>query len=90
MEEIREIQQVGIRLKKEEEQRKQEEMKRLGITPKPPKKPTYDHPNSLDNDEATVLWIIVMLGGSIFADRIWIWIIATFLWLKHMTRHMKV
>ena len=84
MEEIREIQQIGIRMKKKEEARKQEEMKRLGITPIPAKKPTYDHPNSLENDEATVLWVVVMVVGSIFVDRMLIWIMATIVYLRYL------
>lgn len=77
------------RRKAEAETKKQEEMKRLGIKPKPPQKPTYDHPNSLENDEATVLWIVVMAVGSIFVDRIWIWIVATFMWYRYITRHSR-
>lgn len=77
------------RRKAEAEAKKQEEMKRLGITPKPPKKPTYDHPNSLENDEATILWIIAMIGGSIFVDRILIWVGATVWWLLYITRHIR-
>lgn len=88
-EEIRAIQQHGIKMKKEEEQRKLEEMQRRGITPQPPKKPQFDHPDSLENDEATVLWIFVMLGGSIFRDRIGIWIIATIIWWRYITRHSR-
>lgn len=89
MEEIREIQQVGIRLKKEKEQRKLEEMKRLGITPQPPQKPTFHNLYGFNPDEATLLYIFVMIGGSIFHDRIGIWILATFLWLRHIMSFKK-
>jgi hypothetical protein len=42
--------------------------------------------NALDNAPATILYIFVMIAGSIFNDRVWIWIIATFIWLKHIFR----
>ena len=45
---------------------------------------------TLTNVEATILWLIVMIGGSIFTDRIWIWIVATIIWLNHITRHLEV
>ena len=51
---------------------------------------TYIHaekPNSLDNGEATVSWIIVMLVGTIFKERLFIWIIATIIYLCWMNRY---
>ena len=45
---------------------------------------------SLENGSATVIWIIVMILGSIFTDRVWIWIIATVIWFNHITRHWNV
>ena len=44
----------------------------------------YRHPDALNNFEATVLYIVVMIGGSIFVDRLWIWVIATVIYLKHI------
>ena len=49
----------------------------------------YDHPNTLGNTEATILYLIVMFGGSIFTDRWIIWIVATLVWLCHITRHWE-
>ena len=49
----------------------------------------YDHPNSLENNEATILWFIVMAVGAIFNDRLIIWIIATIIWLSFIMRHHK-
>jgi hypothetical protein len=47
----------------------------------------YDHPNSLDNSEATIIWVVVMAVGTIFKGN-WVnWIIATIIWLKYITRH---
>lgn len=46
-----------------------------------------DHPNSLENDEATILWIVVMAVATIFKGNWIIWIIATIIWRKYITRH---
>ena len=46
-----------------------------------------DHPNSLENDEATIIWIIVMMVGTIFKGNWIIWIIATIIWRRYITRH---
>ena len=48
-----------------------------------------DNIYTLNNDVATVLYVIVMLVGTIFVDRIIIWIAATIIWRKHMDRHKK-
>ena len=46
-----------------------------------------EKPNSLDNGEATVSWIVVMLIGTIFNARWFIWIVATIIYLNYMCRH---
>lgn len=46
-----------------------------------------EKPNSLDDGEATVTWIIVMLVGIIFKERWFIWLVATVLYLCRMNRH---
>lgn len=47
----------------------------------------YDHPNSLENSEATIIWVVVMAIATIFKGNWLIWIIATIIWLKYITRH---
>ena len=47
----------------------------------------YDHPNSLENSEATIIWIIVMAVATIFKGNWIIWIIATIIWRRYITRH---
>ena len=47
----------------------------------------YDHPNSLENSEATIIWIVVMAVATIFKGNWVIWIIATIIWRKYITRH---
>lgn len=46
-----------------------------------------DHPNSLENDEATIIWIVVMAIGTIFKGNWIIWIVATIIWRRYITRH---
>ncbi len=55
----------------------------------PPKKPTYDHPNTMENSTATFFWVVVMAIGSIFKGNWVIWIVATVIWAKFITRHNK-
>lgn len=46
-----------------------------------------DHPNTIEDSTATVLWIVVMLVGSIFKGNWVIWIIATIVWFRFITRY---
>lgn len=46
-----------------------------------------DNVNSLENDEATVLYVIAMAVGAIFVDRWIIWIVATAIWLCYINRY---
>lgn len=48
-----------------------------------------DHPNSLENDEATILWLVVMAVATIFKGNWLIWIIATIIWRRYITRHKR-
>jgi hypothetical protein len=73
-----------------------EELREKGLEPMfdedgnslaPEKKPTYDHPNTMENSTATFFYVIVMLVGSIFKGNWVIWIIATVVWAKFITRH---
>ena len=51
---------------------------------------TYIHAensNSLDDGEATVTWIIVMLVGTIFHARWLIWIVATAIYVCRLNRY---
>ena len=53
------------------------------------KEPQYDHPNTMENGTATVLYIITMIIGSIFNDRWLIWGAITLIYLKFITRHIR-
>lgn len=68
----------------EEKKKREQELKSQS-----PQNPfaNYDHPNSLENDEATIIWLIVMAVGTIFKGNWIIWIVATIIWRKYITRH---
>ena len=48
----------------------------------------FDHPDTMDNTPATLLYIFVMICGSIFNDRILIWVFATIIYFNHLGRHL--
>ena len=49
--------------------------------------PKYDSIYTMETVSAVVLYIVVMVGGAIFNDRLLIWIAATFIFLKFLFRH---
>ena len=55
----------------------------------PPNKPTHDHPNTMENGTATFFWILAVVVGALFKNGWVIWIIATVIWAKFITRHDK-
>lgn len=92
-EEMRKIfDEVEKGFKEKEEKREQERLKELakkGILPPDPNtypKKYCDHPNTMENSTTTFFYIIVMLVGSIFKGNWVIWIIATVVWAKFITR----
>ena len=48
-----------------------------------------DKPGTMDNGTATIWYIIVMVVGALFYDRWWIWITATIIWWRHITRKAR-
>lgn len=75
-----------IKKKDEKQERKKEQQKQNNAA-------TFfencDHPNSLENDEATIIWIVVMAIATIFKGNWLIWIIATIIWRRYITRHKR-
>lgn len=69
------------------EKYKKEDTVKKGSKPSIDDFENYDHPNSLENDEATILWVIVMAVATIFKGNWIIWIIATIIWRRYITRH---
>lgn len=47
----------------------------------------YDKPGTMENTTAIVLYIIAMVVGSIFKDRIFVYLGATFLLILFLCRH---
>lgn len=74
---------------------RRQELKKQGIIveEKKDKKDRFhgdcDSPYTMENIPATILYIIVMIAGAIFYDRIYIWIGATAAWLLHITKHLR-
>ena len=83
--------------KKREEEREEkrrsawlEECKKNGIVPPDPEKypkQRCDSPYTIEDSTATVLWIVIMLVGSIFKGNWIIWTVATYIWFKFITRY---
>jgi hypothetical protein len=55
----------------------------------PPKKPQYDSPYAMENSTATFLYIATMIIGTLFQDRILVYVAATIIWWKYITRHKE-
>ena len=53
------------------------------------KEPKYDSIYTMSDGAATFLYIVVMLIGAIFNDRIWIWFAATLVFVLFKTRHKR-
>lgn len=79
--------------KQEEEAHKKElengNFRNLRASDLPEKEQHFDHPSTMENSTATVLYIIVMLVGLIFNDRWLIWIMASLIYFKFIGRHKK-
>lgn len=96
MEEMREYTEKYKKEREEFNKRLEEsrlrELEKKGIKPfdesQAPKQ-YCDHPNTMENGTATFFYIIVMLVGSIFKGNWVIWIIATVIWAKFITRHNR-
>lgn len=48
-----------------------------------------DHPNTMENGQATALYIVIMLVGLIFNARWLIWIVASVVYFRFITRHSR-
>lgn len=70
------------------DKKKQEEKQKKSQSPEDFFK-NCDHPHSLENDEATIIWLVVMAVGTIFKGNWIIWIVATVIWWRYINRHKK-
>lgn len=81
---------MRLEKKKAEQEKIREDSRIQGLLENPePKRQHFDSVNTLENDEATVLYIAVMVIGALFYDRILIWITATIIFFLFMTRHKR-
>ena len=48
-----------------------------------------DHPDTMEDGTALLLYIVIMIGGAIFVDRWLIWIVATVIYFNFRNRHKK-
>lgn len=83
----REIDEYIKSINEEWNQYKKEIVAKKGQLPSVDDFKKYDHPNSLEDSEATIIWVVIMFIGSIFKGNWAIWIIATIIWWKYITRH---
>ena len=59
------------------------------VDPVSPKKPQYDSPYAMENSTATFLYIIAMIVGTLFQQRIIVYVVATIIWWNYITRHKE-
>ena len=72
-------------------------LRKNGQTPHAPDKKSLeehmyvdaDKPGTMDNGTATIWYIIVMLIGAVFNDRLIIWVFATIIWWRHINRKAR-
>lgn len=96
---LEEYQEMGKKLREEKEalnkrcaEIRRDELKKQGVIIEEKEHKFHgdcDSPYAMENSTATILYIITMVGGSIFTDRILIWIFATIIWFNHISRHWK-
>ena len=93
-EELRKIfDKVDKEFKEKEEKRVRdhlEECKKKGIVPPDPKtypKQRCDHPNTMEDSTATIVWIVVMIISLLFKGGWALCIIETIVWWKFITRY---
>ena len=46
-----------------------------------------DHPSTMENSTATFFYIIIMLVGTIFIDRLLIWVMASIIYFRFINRY---
>jgi hypothetical protein len=75
---------------KELEEKRRKRWEEEGIKPfkaDPPPKQRCDHPNTMEDSTATVLWIAAMIVSLLFTGGWILCILETIIWWKHITRH---
>lgn len=62
-------------------------LKPFDISQIPPQR--CDHPNTMEDSTATILWIVIMIISLLFKGGWILCIIETLIWLKFITRHSR-
>lgn len=80
-----------VRIKKlmdEEDKQKQKiTQHEISVRERDSEKRHYDKPGTIENTTAVILYILTMIIGSVFVDRIYIYISATLALLCYFGRH---
>lgn len=96
LEEMRELRKKreaeGAEFKKKLEEIRRQEWDAKGIKPfdtsqVPPQR--CDHPNTMEDSTATILWIVAMVISLLFKGGWALCILETIIWLKFITRYKK-
>ena len=87
------LKEVDSKFKEREELKEKnriDELNKMGVKPfassQYPKE-RCDHPSTMERSTATIIWIVVMIVGSIFKINWIIWIVATIVWLKFIRKY---
>ena len=87
------VKQINSERKEREDRRYQvrlSEMNKMGLKPfdksQCPKK-RCDHPNTMEDSTATVLWIVLMIVSMLFKGGWALCVFETIVWLKFITRY---
>lgn len=90
---IRYCMEQDAKRKAEEEKRKAEEYQRYLDAGGKPKRSfeeemfvDAEHPSTMENSTATILYILVMILGAIFVDRLIIWVTASIIYFRFINR----
>ncbi len=78
--------------KKQEKERQRQELIEQRTGPEETsrhRRVEWDNPNSLNNIEATIFWLIVAVGALFFVDGWMLSVLSTFVWWKYITRHYR-
>lgn len=75
---------------REEEKRRQEEYNKAhNIKLTIQEEVQYDNPNSMSRGAGILWYILIMVGGTIFKDKLLIWIAATLIFVPWINKKLK-
>lgn len=96
LDQIRAVQEEMRKVRERDKRQQEAEIKaqheKLGLESSPKEKDFHgdgDHPSTMENGTATILYALVMLIGTIFQDRWLIYMMASFIYFRFIGRHKK-